>query len=305
MNQQNRYKTELFNGFCIIAIIAFVLFGSWYVMLNTSVGERREIWATTYVVDTMRNDTLQIDAALTNYLNLTDSLKRQLSKIDDDYHDNVDLMINKANGWLAFWIGIIAVALGLLAMWQIFRQIKVEEKIAEHENKFSNKVKEEIDRIDQSLSMYKDTYDKLEKEKERMLCTIRENRIAASMICISISDPLVASSSIYRKMMLKSQLMLIVTNYDEYLKIVKNQEDNDGYEIIPSILTNIKIALVRARPAFSSNDRQVSFHKLIKEIDTAIKDFRKISIFINDKDVELLNDISVKMKDIIMNVGEK
>lgn len=304
MNPKNQYRTELIHGFCLMCILGIALFGSWFVMLNTTVGEKKEVWATTYVVDSMRNQNIQVDSALVVCLNSTDSLKRELLKMDENFHDNVDLMINKANGWLAFWLGVIAIALGLLAMWQIFRQIKVEEKMKELNNNFKNAIEEQKKRIDQSIEKCEDLCEKMEMEKAQMLCTIKENRIAASMICISIPDPLIASSPNDRRLMLKSQLLKILKDYDEYLTIARSQTKWDSYENVPSILINIKIAFMRARPAFSSYDKQVTFHEFVLEVNSAIKEFQKLGVFIGEDDIKLLINISAKMRELIMKIGE-
>lgn len=303
MNERNSaYKAILINGLVGIAILSIMIFGSWFIMLNHAVGTSHEIRTTTYVVDHEIPDSITRTDSLVMMLNRLDSIRKDVAQLQDDYHDNIDLMINKANGWMAFWIGVIAVILGILGILQIFRQIKATEKLKEQEEKIETAEKELDQKIEKSIRNLHDKYAYLEKEKRNLLCTIHENRIAASMICISIPDPLIVSSSTDRKLAFSNQLKLIANEFEEYLKFVINRENDREFDNITSILMNMKIALVRARSAFSDYDINVSFFQLIKKIDKAIRDFQKLSVFVNDDDIKLLKDICKDFRDIASRI---
>jgi hypothetical protein len=296
------YKAILINGLVAIVILSTMIFGSWYIMLNQAVGVVREIKTTSYIVELDTTDTIKRTDSLAMFFNRMDSIRRDVSQLQNDYHDNIDLMINKANGWMAFWIGVVTVILGILSILQIFRQIRATEKLKEQEEKIDSVQKELMKTINKSICDLQEKYAYLEEEKEDLLCTIHENRIAASMICISIPDPLVASSSTDRRQAFGTQLKQISNEFERYLKSVISRKNNDGFDNLTSTLMNMKIALVRARSAFSDHDIHVNFFQLINKIDKAIRDFQKLSVFIREEDVELLKDISKDFRDIAARI---
>lgn len=301
-NKHCEYKVILINGFVVISILSVMIFGSWYVMLNKAVGVAKQINTTSYVVDCGLTDTITRVDSIALYLNQLETVKKDVIQLQQDYHDNIDLMINKANGWMAFWIGVIAIILGILSILQIFRQIRAAEKFKELKEEIGISEKELGQKIDDAIVELRDKYAYLEKEKDNLLCTIHENRIAASMICISIPDPLIASSSSDRRQSFRTQLKHIATEYDSYLGIILKREDTDRFDNIASTLMNMKIALVRARTAFSGHDENVSFFNLISKINKAISEFQKLSIFIKEEDVDLLKDISKDFWDIATRI---
>lgn len=301
--QEFEYKTILNNGLVAIIIISIMIFGSWYIMLNHAVGVAHQIKTTTYVVEREETDSITASDTITMYLNQLDSIKNDIIQLQRDYHDNIDLMINKANGWMAFWIGIVAVILGMLSILQIFRQIRATEKFKDLKAEISLSEKELGQKIDSAIDELKNQYAYLEKEKQNLLCTIHENRIAASMICISIPDPLIASSPSARRQSFCSQLKHIANDFEHYLMIILDRKDTDRWENVASILMNLKIALVRARTAFSGHDENVCFFNLINKINKAITDFQKLSIFIKEEDIDLLKDISKDYMDIVSRIG--
>lgn len=296
------YKAILINGLVAIAILSIMIFGSWYIMLNHAVGVVHEIKTTTYVAEHETSDTITRIDSLAMFLNRMDSIRKDVNQLQNDYHDNIDLMINKSNGWMAFWIGAVAVILGILSILQIFRQIRASEKLKEQEEKIGSAKIELDQKIDKAINDLQEKYAYLEKEKDALLCTIHENRIAASMICISIPDPLVASSSTDRRLAFSAQLKQIANDFDGYLKIAISRKNNEGFDNVTSTLMNMKIALVRARSAFSDHDINVIFFQLINKINKAIHDFQKLSIFVKEEDVELLKEISKDFRDIAMRI---
>lgn len=303
MNDKNcDYKAILINGLVAIVILSLMIFGSWYIMLNHAVGIAREIKTTTYIVEHETPDTITRIDSLAIYFNRLESIRRDVAQLKNDYHDNIDLMINKANGWMAFWIGVVAVILGILSILQVFRQIRAAEKIKEQEEKIDSAEKELENKINKSINDLQEKYAYLEEEKVNLLCTIHENRIAASMICISIPDPLVVSSSTDRRLAFSTQLKQISNEFEIYLKSVINRNNNEGFDNVTSTLMNMKIALVRARSAFSDHDIHVNFFRLINKIDKAICDFQKLSVFIQEEDVKLLKEISKDFRDIATRI---
>lgn len=303
MNKQGcDYKAILTNGLVAIIIISVMIFGSWYIMLNRAVGVTHQIKTTTYVVEHEATDTITKSDSIALYLNRLDSIRNDIIQLQHDYHDNIDLMINKANGWMAFWIGVVTVILGILSILQIFRQIRAAEKFKELKEGISSSENELGQKINDAIIELKNKYVYLEKEKQDLLRTIHENRIAASMICISIPDPLIASSPSARRQSFRSQLKQIANDFECYLIINLERKDVDRWDNVASTLMNMKIALVRARTAFSGHDENVCFFNLISKINLAITEFQKLSIFIKEEEVNLLKDISKDFMDIVLRI---
>ena len=211
----------LASGVLSIAIVIALLFVSWFCLLVKPVSLVRESKTTMYVKDSCKFFPIVRSDLIADYYNQTDDLNRRVGQLEKDYNDNVDLMINKANGWLAFWIGIIAIALGMISLWYVFRQLKIEGRFDKLEKDFKKKT-------EQQQKDFNAEIDKLKKEKEQLMCYVHENKISSSMASISIVDPLISASPSERKKHIKLLLKEILEEYDSYLKQAKEM---DSYKV--------------------------------------------------------------------------
>ena len=266
-------------GFAALAIL-LVLGFSWYCILiqPNKIQVQREI---IYVSDTLphlknakqKNDSVLLAQKLAETATLSDSLKTVVATLDKNYHDNVDLMINKANGWIAFWIGIFGVIVSVVAMWQIFRQYKFEER-------FKSLEEESRGIIGRGLGNTRKVLKTLQREQERKLNNLGQrvdaynNEIIMSsvMMCVSITDPLASPDNIEWQKQVTYFLRKLKDSYSEYLRTLEKSNDSNKFYKISLILVSIKLAIVRALPVFPSYEKNVSFFILKQNIETVIDD---------------------------------
>lgn len=288
----------------VLITVILCIFSSWYLLLEQPKAIQKHTIITSYVKDTIPSDTINRVALLTQYFNTTDSLKKEIDRLDHDYHDNIDLIINKANGWTAFWLAMITVLLGLMALWQGFRIIKNEEKFNELKNRLDDYLKQTGEKnnllIEHSLEKLNEKYEELNIKNNDLVCSIYENRINSSMICINITDPVGALDSPSRNSQFKYLLVVISESFSNYLRIYENSHENRKY--LPLVLMNIKLAISRARPAFTSFDQNVLFKVVDNTLEQVISTTKDGKV-INDTIRKLLKQVDDGLKELVANIG--
>ena len=288
----------------VLITVILCIFSSWYLLLEQPKAMQKHTVITSYVKDTISSDTINRVVLLTRYFNTTDSLKKEVDKLDHDYHDNIDLIINKANGWTAFWLTMITVLLGLMALWQGFKIIKYEEKFNELKNSIDDYIKQTGDNnnliIEHSLEKLNKKYEELNTKNIDLMCSICENRINSSMICINITDPVGALDSPSRNTQFKYLLEVISESFSNYLRIYENSLENRKY--LPLVLMNIKLAISRARPAFTSFDQNVLFKVVDNTLEQVIAAIKNSKV-INDVTCKLLKEVDDGLKELVDNIG--
>lgn len=144
MKEEN--KTEIHTAFMIIVlscILLFVaLFWSNIPQICVSYNEQESTLCT--------NNYSSIDS--TSYASLTtmvDSIKTVMNRIDSQYQQNIDTMINKMNTWMGFWMTILTFILMIVSIWQFLNVKNIrddfkemigisEEKMKDYDNKMKN-----------------------------------------------------------------------------------------------------------------------------------------------------------------------
>ena len=304
IKRQPFYFSHLFVLQAITVLIAVVMciFASWYLLLEQPKAIQKHTVITSYVKDTIPADSINRVVLLTQYFNTTDSLKQEVDKLDQNYHDNIDLIINKSNGWTAFWITMITVFMGLLAFWQGFRIIKYEEKYYELKNNiddYQQKTRENNElRIDQSLDKVDVKYGELDAKNKDLMCSIHENRINSAMVCINVTDPVGALCSSSRNDQFKYLLRVISNSYCDYLDVIYKNPDKEYY--LALVLMNIKLAISRSRAAFTSFDQNVLFKIVDNNLEQALASVKTNKL--DDKTKALLNKVNEGLKELVDNI---
>ena len=287
MNPKNRDTSRpgticgilLTSGLAILAIILVVFF-SWYCILvspNKILTEKQVV----YITDTLsgkknevqKGDSVMMARKLAETASLTDSLKNVVDRLDNQYHDDVDLMINKANGWIAFWIGIFGVIVGVVAIWQIFRQYKYEERFKDLKDESKEQLRIWIEDNDKTTkALQKEQELKLDYFGHQISAYNDEIIMSSVMMCVSITDPLASPDNQDWKRQVSYFLKKLRDSYSAYLKCLEKSTDEDKFCKISLILVCIKLALVRALPVFPSYEQNVSFFVLKKKIEDILEE---------------------------------
>ena len=268
----------LTSGLAALAIV-LVLFTTWYCVLvspNKLLMEKRVV----YIADTLfqkqnaiqKGDSIVIAKQLAETATLTDSLKNVVERLDNQYHDDVDLMINKANGWIAFWIGIFGVIVGVVAIWQLFRQYKYEKLFKDLENENEQKMRKWVEEYtNNAMDLHRRQEMILESFGHKISAYNDEIIMSSVMMCVSITDPLASPDSLEWKKQVYYFLNKLLHSYSAYLKCLEKSTDEEKFCKISLILVCIKLALVRALPVFPSYEQNVSFFILKKKIEEVLE----------------------------------
>ena len=114
------------------------IFISWFLCLNCKPVQTTNNNSTKIVLPDSACVSTVLDS-LSFVVDRMDGLEKEVNDIRCNYQMEVDLAIDKANGWLAFWIGVLALVIGLMSIWQMYRQNKSEEKFQVLEKNLNSK----------------------------------------------------------------------------------------------------------------------------------------------------------------------
>ena len=135
------------------------------------------------------------------------------------------------------------------------------------------------------------------------MCYVHENKISSSMASISIVDPLISASPSERKKHIKLLLKEILDEYSSYLKQAKEM---DSYKVtrhdMAFVLINMKLSIVRARPAFSELDQNVLFYHAKTLLEDTIVNFQNSHMGLTAEDYGKLGKIKANLQHIVDNI---
>lgn len=270
-----------------VTILILAVFVSWYLIMMASPVYHYHTGSTEIIVlDSIKEDSLtnaNLDSIYRSLKRL-DEIESRLDKLSNSYLTEVDLAIDKSNGWLAFWIGIIALVIGLSSFWQMYRQYKndkdfqalkdninndfqalkkdTNDNIMKNIHDSNNKFGEQKKRINEIKKNTEDYLDSLRK-------TFRETKISSLMMCLSsFPDPQMTADSEDKKKQIFKLMKNILTTYVEYIENVESQEKAGkvDLEAVFMVLTNLKLAIVRSHGAYSEIHQNIRFSQIIQYI---------------------------------------
>lgn len=289
---------------CILSI-----FFSWFFILRHEV-RPVDVQHNTYL---LLNESVVADSVANSIYDFkirVDCIEKQIEAVRDKYQNEVDLMIDKANGWMAFWIGVLALVIGLMSIWNIYRQNKneaefnrlekevkdkIDDKYEEFENRINGTVKDKTDELDGKI----DDFEKRLKESEQ---TLRASRLSSLMMCLSsFPDPQMADNSSDKKRQMCKVLKHVSSTYHDYVVELCKDIETHTYNTdnIYLVLTVVKLAIVRTHGIYSDIHQNIKIQRLhdyiadtnkmilegvmgdqlpvrIKEIDTELADLLRV-----------------------------
>lgn len=276
---------------CAITIAAAVLvlavFISWYLIMMAKPVYHYHTGTTEIVVlDSIKEDSLTKTNLDSIYISLKrlDEIERKLDKLSNSYLTEVDLAVEKSNGWLAFWIGVITLVIGLSSFWQVYRQYKNDKEFQTLRNNINDDIKTRKEEIKEKQETFKKDIDKefdMQMEEIKIFQTNTENhlkdlkktfseiRISSLMMCLSsFPDPQMTADTEDKKKQIFKLMKNVLATYDEYIKSIELQEKEHkvDMEAVFMVLTNLKLAVVRTHGAYSDLHQNIRFSKIIRQI---------------------------------------
>ena len=125
---------------CIPVIVVLAIFITWFFYLfNDRKAINIEYKTCVISQDSTRN--YVVADTVYDFMKRADRMEKEIHRLRQNYQSEVNLMVDKANGWLAFWIGVLALVIGLMSIWQIIRQNKSEKEFHRLEENLNKKMR--------------------------------------------------------------------------------------------------------------------------------------------------------------------
>ena len=271
----------------VVAILVLAIFVSWYLIMRAKPVYHYHTGATEIIViDSIKEDSLTKANIDSIYISLKrlDEIEGRLDKLSNSYLMEVDMAVDKSNGWLAFWIGVITLVIGLSSFWQVYRQYKNDKEFQILKDKNYKDIKDLNGITKKDIGRFiNDAYKILEEQKskikgiemetkdnlEYLKKTFHETKISSLMMCLSsFPDPQMTADSEDKKKQIYKLMKNILATYVKYIENVELQEKagNVDTEAIFMVLTNLKLSIVRTHGAYSDLHQNIRFYQIINNI---------------------------------------
>lgn len=271
-NDGNANDNKLYISVIILLCTIGLIFLSWFFYLrhNSNV---KEIQCASYLI---LNDSTVLDSISNTMYSLmirADRIEEDINSLQNKYQSEVNLMVDKANGWLAFWIGVITLVIGLMSIWQIYRQNKNESDFRrlEQDTKRNIDVKysDEKARLNREMNGMHERIKVLGNQIDDLQQTLRASKLSSLMICLSsLPDPQMTSGSADKRHQMCVVLKNISKTFNEYVASMnqKTMSTVDEKEKAYLVLTIVKLAVVRTHGIFSDIHQNILIQHLLDNI---------------------------------------
>ena len=234
---------------------------------------------------------------ITRYEHKVDSLSTIVDKINGQYASVIDMLIDKFNTWVGFWLAVLSLMLLIVSIWQYLKIEKYEERINKLE-KDSDVVVKDIRNQSKSLEIQMSNLQKQAKVYLDTQISIHqystlENRMTSLLLCMSsVPDPQVFSDSDERKEQVNYYLGLVSGLLIKYFKLIEQESEchklpEGTVACIPMVLLNLRLSLIRIQGMFRDPGIYLAFARLIKLIEKNEASIRKTQLFSKSEVKEL------------------
>ena len=226
---------------------------------------------------------------ITRYEHKVDSLSTIVDKINGQYASVTDMLIDKFNTWVGFWLAVLSLILLIVSIWQYLKIEKYEERINKLE-KDSDVVVKDIRNQSESLEIQMSNLQKQAKVYLDTQISIHqystlENRMTSLLLCMSsVPDPQVFSDSEERKEQVNYYLGLVSGLLIKYFKLIEKESEchklpEGTVACIPMVLLNLRLSLIRIQGMFRDPGIFIAFARMIKLIERNEATIRKTQLF--------------------------
>ena len=226
---------------------------------------------------------------ITRYEHKVDSLSTIVDKINGQYASVIDMLIDKFNTWVGFWLAVLSLILLIVSIWQYLKIEKYEERINKLE-KDSDVVVKDIRNQSESLEIQMSNLQKQAKVYLDTQISIHqystlENRMTSLLLCMSsVPDPQVFSDSEERKEQVNYYLGLVSGLLIKYFKLIDKESEchklpEGTVACIPMVLLNLRLSLIRIQGMFRDPGIFIAFARMIKLIERNEATIRKTQLF--------------------------
>lgn len=259
---------------------------------------------TSWSTDSLRLDSIikrneNISRSITNNTHKVDSLSTIVDKINGQYASVIDMLIDKFNTWVGFWLALLSLILLIVSVWQYLKIDKYKERI----NKLEEDSKEATEEIQiQMANLQKQAKVYLDTQISIHQYSTLENRMTSLLLCMSsVPDPQVFSDSEERKEQVNYYLGLVSGLLIKYFKLIEQECEchklpEGTVACIPMVLLNLRLSLIRIQGMFRDPGIYIAFVKLINQIEKNEASIRRTQLF-NKSDVKELGTLVKSFND--------
>lgn len=259
---------------------------------------------TSWSTDSLRLDSIikrneNISRSITNNTHKVDSLSTIVDKINGQYVSVIDMLIDKFNTWVGFWLALLSLILLIVSVWQYLKIDKYKERI----NKLEEDSKEATEKIQiQMANLQKQAKVYLDTQISIHQYSTLENRMTSLLLCMSsVPDPQVFSDSEERKEQVNYYLGLVSGLLIKYFKLIEQESEchklpEGTVACIPMVLLNLRLSLLRIQGMFRDPGIYIAFVKLINQIEKNEASIRRTQLF-NKSDVKELGTLVKSFND--------
>ena len=226
---------------------------------------------------------------ITRYEHKVDSLSTIVDKINGQYASVIDMLIDKFNTWVGFWLAVLSLILLIVSIWQYLKIEKYEERINKLE-KDNDVVVKDIRNQSEALEIQMSNLQKQAKVYLDTQISIHqystlENRMTSLLLCMSsVPDPQVFSDSVERKEQVNYYLGLVSGLLIKYFKLIEQESEchklpEGTVACVPMVLLNLRLSLIRIQGMFRDPGIFIAFARMTKLIERNEATIRKTQLF--------------------------
>lgn len=259
---------------------------------------------TSWSTDSLRLDSIikrneNISRSITNNTHKVDSLSTIVDKINGQYVSVIDMLIDKFNTWVGFWLALLSLILLIVSVWQYLKIDKYKErinKLEEDSKEATEKIQIQMSNLQKQAKVYLDTQISIHQY------STLENRMTSLLLCMSsVPDPQVFSDSEERKEQVNYYLGLVSGLLIKYFKLIEQESEchklpEGTVACIPMVLLNLRLSLLRIQGMFRDPGIYIAFVKLINQIEKNEASIRRTQLF-NKSDVKELGTLVKSFND--------
>lgn len=219
------------------------------------------------------------DSLIALYLAKIDTLTHEAISKVEFYETSVDLMIDKANNWIGFWVGVLSFLLTISTILQVWRNYQSKVNFEERLKKIEEERKENEEKLRKE---YEKKRHEVERLKSELSQTIKEHHIISLANCLSsCPDSVILSQSDKHRKYAKFYLRQLYKEFEEYAKLIKvsmtERNDDRSYLLtkedyivesnrVVSILHTISSNITKVQVLFVDVEKSVELFELTRSL---------------------------------------
>lgn len=219
-----------------------------------------------------------------------DSIQTVINRIDSQYQQNIDTMVNKMNTWMGYWMTLLTFILMIVSIWQFLNVRNMRDEFKDIKNNIDNKITEFTDKrkeIDRELDIFHSMVRLLSSTKAINSLSDAQLNISQRSDIKYCLDNIISSLSKIEQSINKEQS----GNNGELV----SKNNNEIVMILPLIIMNVRESLCQVKFYCESVVDNIRFNTLqdnLSELERSIRSHRVISDDDKNEFYKLITDLT-------------